>query len=89
MSSTIPPVGVIGCGLMGSGIAEVLARAGRQVLVHEIDHAAAERGRARIAASLGRAVRTGKLSEQDSEDVLARISVNPDLHALAGADLVI
>jgi 3-hydroxybutyryl-CoA dehydrogenase len=84
-----PAVAVVGCGLMGSGIAEVLARAGRTVLVHEVDEAAAERGRARIETSLGRAVRSGKLEEAVRDEVLARIELGTDLDALADAELVV
>jgi 3-hydroxybutyryl-CoA dehydrogenase len=84
-----PAVAVVGCGLMGSGIAEVLARAGRTVLVHEVDDAAAERGRARIETSLGRAVRNGKLDEDVRDQVLGRIEVGTDLGALADAELVV
>jgi 3-hydroxybutyryl-CoA dehydrogenase len=83
------PVGVVGCGLMGSGIAEVLARAGRRVLVHEADDAAAARGRSRIEASLDRAHRSGKLTDEQQADVLARVTVGTELEALADADLVI
>jgi 3-hydroxybutyryl-CoA dehydrogenase len=84
-----PAVAVVGCGLMGSGIAEVLARAGRAVLVHEVDAAAAERGRARIETSLGRAVRNGKLDEAVRDEVLRRIAIGTDLEALADAELVV
>ena len=85
----LAPVGVIGCGQMGSGIAEVLARAGRPVLVHETDDAAAARGRDRIAASLARSVRSGKLDEQTRDAVLGRIVLGTDLEALAPSELVI
>jgi 3-hydroxybutyryl-CoA dehydrogenase len=88
-SSTTPVAGVVGCGLMGSGIAEVLARAGRQVVVHEVDADAASRGRARIETSLGRAVRSGKLAEEERDQVLGRIVVGSDLEALTGAEIVI
>ena len=83
------PVGVVGCGLMGSGIAEVFARAGRTVHVHEIDDAAAERGHARIETSLARAVRSGKLDEAVRDEVLGRITVGTDLDALADVGLVV
>lgn len=83
------PVGVVGCGLMGSGITEVLARAGRTVLVHEVDEAAAKRGRERVEASIGRAVRSGKLSDEQGGQVLDRVSIGCDLEALSGADLVV
>jgi 3-hydroxybutyryl-CoA dehydrogenase len=86
---TSAPVGVVGCGLMGSGIAEVFARAGRQVLVHEVDAEAAKRGVERIETSLGRAVRSGKLSEQQRDEVLGRITAGWELEALADADLVV
>ncbi|MGA1077308.1 MAG: 3-hydroxyacyl-CoA dehydrogenase NAD-binding domain-containing protein, partial [Ilumatobacteraceae bacterium] len=48
MSTRIERVGVVGCGLMGSGIAEVCARAGLDVMVREVDAAAAESGRLRL-----------------------------------------
>jgi 3-hydroxybutyryl-CoA dehydrogenase len=89
VSRSASVVGVVGCGLMGSGIAEVFARAGRSVLVHEVDADAAQRGRARIETSLGRAVRSGKLSESDRSDVLDRIRIGWDLEALAEAELVV
>lgn len=89
MSPSSSPVAVVGCGLMGSGIAEVLARAGRSVLVHEVDDGAVSRGRARIEGSLSRAVRSGKLDEARSAEVLGRITIGTELEALAEADLVI
>ncbi len=89
MTTSSSPVAVVGCGLMGSGIAEVLARAGRSVLVHEVDDAAAARGRARVESSLSRAVRNGKLDEAVSAEVLDRITIGTDLDALAPAELVI
>ncbi len=82
-------VGVVGCGLMGSGIAEVAARAGRDVAVVESDAVAAERGLARIERSLATAVARGKLSEDDRATALDRIDVSHDLDALADRELVI
>jgi 3-hydroxybutyryl-CoA dehydrogenase len=82
-------VGVVGCGLMGSGIAEVAARAGRDVAVVESDAVAAERGLARIERSLATAVDRGKLSDDDRTAALARIDVSHDLDALADRELVI
>jgi 3-hydroxybutyryl-CoA dehydrogenase len=89
MTTTTPPAGVIGCGLMGSGIAEVLARAGRRVLVYEVDQAASAAGRGRIENSLDRAVRSGRLDDTDREAALQRIEVGCDLDALAEVDLVV
>ncbi len=96
MSDTATPspplvqrLGVIGCGLMGAGIAEVCARAGLEVVVHEIDAAAAERGRARLVASLDRATSGGKLGEADRDDALSRLSFTTDLGDLADRQMVI
>jgi 3-hydroxybutyryl-CoA dehydrogenase len=87
--SEITRVGVAGCGLMGSGIAEVCARGGLDVVVREIDDAAAAAGRARLQASLGRAVRAGKLTAEDRDAALARIRVTTRLDDLADRELVI
>jgi 3-hydroxybutyryl-CoA dehydrogenase len=85
----IKTLGVVGCGLMGSGIAEIFARAGTTVVVHEVDTAAAAGGRSRIETSLRRAVSSGRISGDDAQRALGRISIDVDLEALAGADLVI
>lgn len=85
----LPTIGVVGCGLMGSGIAEVFARAGCTVLVHEADATAAACGRDRIAASLRRAVSSGKLSREDADAASARIEIGTDLSALAPVRLCI
>jgi 3-hydroxybutyryl-CoA dehydrogenase len=87
--SDITRIGVIGCGLMGAGIAEVCARAGLEVIVREIDDAAAAAGRDRIQASLGRAVKAGKLSGPDRDAALERLTVSTELSDLADRDLVI
>jgi 3-hydroxybutyryl-CoA dehydrogenase len=82
-------VGVVGCGLMGAGIAEVCARAGVDVVVREVDPAAAERGRVRIVTSLDRAVASGKLTEADRDSALERLSFTTGLDELADRQLVI
>ncbi|MBE3204818.1 3-hydroxybutyryl-CoA dehydrogenase [Frankia sp. CH37] len=79
MMVEIRKVGVVGCGLMGSGIAEVCVRAGLDVLVREVDEAACRAGRARITVSLDRGVRGGKLSEQDRAAALKRLTFTADL----------
>lgn len=87
--STIERVGVVGCGLMGSGIAEVCARAGLDVMVHEIDEAAAERGRARLVKSLDRGLSSGKLTEAERDAAVGHLSFTTDLGDLADRQLVV
>jgi len=82
-------VGVVGCGLMGSGIAEVAARAGFDVVVREVDQAAADNGRRRVEKSLSRAVAKGKIDGDARDAVLARMAFTVSLDDLAGCDLVI
>ncbi|MET0233269.1 MAG: 3-hydroxybutyryl-CoA dehydrogenase [Kibdelosporangium sp.] len=81
--SEIRRVGVIGCGLMGSGIAEVCARAGQDVKVSEASADALAAGRARIEKSLDRGVRSGKLSAEDRDSAFGRISFVTDIGELA------
>ena len=76
---TIDKVGVVGCGLMGSGIAEVAARAGFHVRVREVDQAALDRGRARIERSLARAVEKEKATAGERDAALERIAYTTDL----------
>jgi 3-hydroxybutyryl-CoA dehydrogenase len=85
----IRTVGVLGCGLMGSGIAEVIARAGYQTKVRELNDDLVAGGRARIEKSLGRAVEKGKLDGNVRDEVLGRISMTTDLESLRDADIVI
>jgi 3-hydroxybutyryl-CoA dehydrogenase len=82
-------VGVVGGGIMGAGIAEVCARAGYDVLVREVDDAAAESAQARLTRSLGRAVRAGKFSDADRDAALARLSFTTELAELADRDVVV
>lgn len=82
-------VGVVGCGLMGSGIAEVCARAGLDVMVREIDATAAEAGRKRLINSLDRGVSTGKLSEAERDLAVGRLAFTTDLGDLADRQIVI
>jgi 3-hydroxybutyryl-CoA dehydrogenase len=89
VSETIERVGVVGCGLMGSGIAEVCARAGLDVLVHEIDATTAEAGRGRLVKSLDRGLNAGKLSERARDDALARLHFTTDLADFADRQLVV
>ncbi len=85
----IERVGVVGCGLMGSGIAEVSARAGLDVMVREVDAGAAEAGQQRITTSLDRGVRSGKLSEAERDAALGRLRFTTDFAELGDRQLVV
>lgn len=85
----IERVGIIGGGLMGSGIAEVCSRAGSDVVVHEINPEAAEAALVRIHKSLGRAIERGKLDEASANEILDRISISTDLSDQTDRQLVI
>ena len=82
-------MGVVGCGLMGSGIVEVVARSGADVTYVEGDEDLVARGRASIERSVARAVERGKLDAADAETLLGRVHGVTDLAALDGTDLVI
>jgi len=85
----VQTVGVIGCGLMGSGIAETVARAGQTVVFLEASDELVERGRNRIETSTLRAVERGRLETAERETLLGRISGTTDVRELADVDLVI
>jgi 3-hydroxybutyryl-CoA dehydrogenase len=80
---------VIGAGLMGSGIAQVSAVAGYDVVLRDVSPQATERGRGEIEASLGKFVAKGKLTEADAAAALGRIHTTTDLGAAADADFVV
>ena len=88
-AADITRVGVVGCGLMGSGIAEVSARAGLDVVVLESDERTVDAGRDRVSASLAQAVRRGKLSEDDRAATFDRIRFTWEPEALADRQLVV
>jgi 3-hydroxybutyryl-CoA dehydrogenase len=85
----VSKVGVVGGGLMGSGIAEVCARAGIDTVVVEVDEKALEAGRRRVERSLGRAVSAGKLTDDQRRDVSEAIAYTLDYERLADRELVV
>jgi len=85
----IQTIGVIGCGLMGSGIVEVAARSGFDVIVSEANDDFLQAGLQRIDKSLGRAVKKGKLQEEEMENIKARIKGVVGLDAFTDVDLSI
>ena len=86
---SIQTIGIIGCGLMGSGIVEVCARSGFNVLVGEMDPDLLNAGLARVRKSIGRGASRGKISPEEAEAALSRIQGVNSLQEFAAADLVI
>lgn len=86
---SIQRVGIVGSGLMGSGIAECAAGRGHEVVVRSRQQATAEAMLAALEKSLGRQVDKGRLKDSDRDDTLGRVRVTSDLAALAECDLVI
>jgi 3-hydroxybutyryl-CoA dehydrogenase len=82
-------VGVVGAGTMGSGIAQVAATAGYDVVMRDVEPDLVAEGRDRIADSLDRFVSTDAITRQDADAALTRIDGTTDLGALGGADLVV
>ncbi|MFE5541222.1 3-hydroxyacyl-CoA dehydrogenase family protein [Streptomyces sp. NPDC056492] len=87
--SAFQTIAVVGLGTMGTGIAEVLAQAGREVIGIDISEAATRRATAALAAATARSVARERLTEQEREGVLARFRTFTELTAAADADLVI
>lgn len=85
----IKNIGVVGCGLMGSGIVETCARAGYVVTVREVNDELLQRGLSRVKKSMSKGVSRGKLTQADMDAALARIQGTTDMANLAGSDLVI
>lgn len=85
----IRKVGVVGCGLMGHGIAQVSAQAGCDVVVREVSDELCAKGVGNIDKQLARAVEKGKSSQEDADAVRARITTTTDYADLADCDLVI
>jgi len=88
-SETVQRVGVVGGGIMGTGISEVCAREGLDVVLVEVDEAAARAARGRVEHSLHRAVSRGKLGAEDAEHVLESILFTDELQAVADREVVI
>ncbi|PVC83285.1 3-hydroxybutyryl-CoA dehydrogenase [Streptomyces sp. CS090A] len=89
MDTPLSTIAVVGLGTMGTGIAEVLALAGREVIGIDISEAAARQAVASLEASTARAVGRGRITEQERADALARFRTHDTLQAAAEAELVI
>ena len=82
-------IGVVGCGLMGSGIAEIAARAGADVVVIERDAESLASGQARIERSLSRAVSAGKMPDDEANAARGNLTFSEDFERLANRQMVI
>ena len=82
-------VGVVGCGLMGSGIAQVVATAGIDTLVLEMNEELLQKGLGRLEKNLDRAVQKEKLTAADRDGILGRLTGVDTVEALKDCDLVI
>ncbi|NWF26654.1 3-hydroxyacyl-CoA dehydrogenase family protein [Streptomyces sp. PKU-EA00015] len=89
MDTPLHTIAVVGLGTMGTGIAEVLARAGREVIGIDVSEAAARQAVAALEASTARAVERERITEEERRNTLARFRTFSDLQAAADADLVI
>ena len=85
----IKTVGVVGCGLMGSGIAQVCAEAGHDVVVREVDEGLLKKGLGKIDSFLAKGVERGKVTAERKAEVLGRLRGTTKLQELSGCDLVI
>ncbi|MEX2293932.1 MAG: 3-hydroxybutyryl-CoA dehydrogenase [Acidimicrobiales bacterium] len=86
---TISRLGIVGSGIMGSGIAEVAAKAGVEVILRSRKQETADAMVASLEKSLAKQVERGKLEEQAAKEIAARVSATDDLHALHDCDLVL
>lgn len=82
-------IGVVGCGLMGAGIAEVCAKSGFETIVREVNDELLEKGLERIGRSLDKAVDKGKLEEAEKDEALGSLTGTTDLEDLTDCDLVV
>ena len=89
MAREFRTVGVIGLGTMGAGIVEVFARNGLDVIAAEVTVEAVERGRAHLETSTRRAIERGKMTSEQAEELLGRITTTTSLADLAPCDLVV
>jgi len=85
----IKQVGVVGCGQMGGGIAQVCAQAGYRVTVSEINEELLSKGLSAIKSSLTKSVEKGRITQQDKDSILARIKGTTNLKDFGNCDLVI
>jgi 3-hydroxybutyryl-CoA dehydrogenase len=86
---TVKTVGVVGCGLMGSGIAQVCAEAGYKVVVREVSDDLLKKGLGKIESFLAKGVERGKVAPEKKQEVLGRLEGTTSLEKLSACDIVI
>jgi len=89
VATQVKTVGVVGCGLMGSGIAQICAEAGYQVIVREVAEGVLRKGLGRIESFLAKGVEKGKVTAERMKEVIGRLQGVTSLEALAPCDVVI
>ncbi len=82
-------IGVVGCGLMGSGIAQVAAQSGYEVIVREVNQELLDAGMKRIKAVLDKDVAKGKINQEDYHATISRLHPTIELEPMADADIII
>jgi 3-hydroxybutyryl-CoA dehydrogenase len=85
----IERVGVVGCGIMGSGIAEICARAGRDVVIREVDSRAVEQAQKRVGKSVERGIKAGKMTEEEATAAMGGLRFTTDYGELHDREIVI
>src|SRR3954466_575588 len=85
----IKKVGVLGCGLMGSGIAQVAAQAGYETVVREVEQKFLDKGLGGIQKSLGKFVEKGKMQQSEMDACVGRLKGTTNLEDLADCDIII
>src|SRR5437660_11414774 len=86
---TVKRLGIVGSGIMGAGVAETAAKAGIEVVLRSRHQESADAMVASLEKSLGKQVEKGRLSEEDRDGTLSRVTATSDLHALKDCDLVL
>jgi len=87
--ATFDRIGVVGLGLMGHGIAQVTAASQQSVVAYESDQSFLDKGRARIESSIGKLVKKEKMTQEEADATLGRITYTTDMDALADREMIV
>jgi 3-hydroxybutyryl-CoA dehydrogenase len=89
LSMNVKTVGIVGCGVMGSGIAQLCAQHGYDVVVSDVNDEITRKGFSLIRKALGKSVAKEKITEEEMNDILSRINSATDLSGFAACDIAI